>query len=174
MSDVSNLPVRPLLIFSYGNPARGDDALGPLLTDKLEDWLQQNSPANPLSEQLDILTDYQLQIEHATDLQGREAVIFVDASVSCPSSHRLSEIRAEQDASYTTHALKPQALLQVYQQVYQQPPPPCYLLEVKGHRFELGEGLSAEAGVNLEHAFDAVKARVQQHLSADSSADGIV
>ncbi|MEZ5536780.1 MAG: hydrogenase maturation protease [Thiolinea sp.] len=144
--------VKPLLVFSYGNPARGDDALGPLLTDQLADWLSQSSAQNPLGERVEILTDYQLQIEHVTDLYGREQVVFVDASVSCPQPYRFRAIQAEDDASYTTHALKPQALLQVYEQVYQQVPPPCYLLEIRGYHFELGEALSKGAALNLGHA----------------------
>ncbi|MDP2785684.1 MAG: Ni/Fe hydrogenase, partial [Sulfurimicrobium sp.] len=64
----------PLLVFGYGNPSRGDDALGPLL---LEQLAALNLP------HVELLTDFQLQVEHAVDLQGRERVLFIDASVSC-------------------------------------------------------------------------------------------
>lgn len=163
MTEVS-AAVKPLLVFSYGNPARGDDALGPLLTDRLSEWLAQDTPHNPLHDRVEILTDYQLQIEHATDLQGRTTVIFVDASVSCQSPHRLHELQPEQDASYTTHALQPPALLQVYQQIYQQPPPPCYLLEIRGYQFELGATLSAGADASLASAVAFMKQQVSEYV----------
>ena len=66
--------MRPILIFGYGNPSRGDDAIGPLLIERLEIL---NLP------DVDLLTDFQLQVEHALDLRGRERVLFVDASHVC-------------------------------------------------------------------------------------------
>ena len=74
-------PVKPVLIFAYGNPSRGDDALGPECLSAMEGWLQGNS----LQSQIELLTDFQLQVEHATDLVGRRLVVFVDASVSVPA-----------------------------------------------------------------------------------------
>ena len=59
-----------VVVIGWGNDARGDDALGPLL-------LRRIAEARP---ELDIVEDYQLQIEHALDLEGYDAVVFVDAS----------------------------------------------------------------------------------------------
>ena len=48
-----------VVVFAVGNPSRGDDALGPLLMAGLE---QQDWPG------VQLVSDFQLQIEHALDL----------------------------------------------------------------------------------------------------------
>jgi Ni,Fe-hydrogenase maturation factor len=88
----------PLLIFGYGNPSRGDDALGPLLIVCLEALDLPN---------VELLTDFQLQIEHALDLQNRERVLFVDASISCAPPYSFSRLNARKDASFTSHVMSP-------------------------------------------------------------------
>ena len=52
----------PRLVIGIGNPSRGDDAIGPLAVERLE------ALALPGVE---LLTDFQLQVEHALDLIGR-------------------------------------------------------------------------------------------------------
>ena len=69
----------PNLIFTYGNPSRGDDALGPAMFELLEKHQQETTELGRVK----LLTDFQLQIEHAVDLQRRESVLFIDAGVSC-------------------------------------------------------------------------------------------
>ena len=137
----------PLLIFGYGNPSRGDDALGPLLLERLQ-------ALNLLH--VEVLTDFQLQVEHAFDLQGRERVLFIDASVACTAPYALSRLAAQKDTSYTSHVMSPMAVLHVYREIYGEPPP-AYLLQVRGERFELGESLSPEAAVNLRASFDLLQ-----------------
>ncbi len=131
------------LIFGYGNPSRGDDALGPLLLERLQ--------ADGLTD-IEFLTDFQLQVEHSLDLEGRDLVLFIDAHVSCSSPFAFTTLLPEGDRSYTTHAMSPAAVLQVYQQINRCPPPPSFLLSLRGERFELGEGLSPAAQANLEAA----------------------
>jgi hydrogenase maturation protease len=137
----------PLLVLAWGNLSRGDDALGPLCLAALREQLPDG-----LQDQVEFLEDYQLQIEHALDLVGRERVLFIDASLSCAAPFEVTQLQAAQDASFTTHALSPQALLQVYQDMQVEPPPPCTLLAIRGEAFELGEPPSPAALANLEHA----------------------
>jgi hydrogenase maturation protease len=136
-----------LLIFGYGNPSRGDDALGPLLIECLEALGLPN---------VELLTDFQLQIEHALDLQSRDRVLFVDAGVSCARPYVFSRLNARKDASFTSHVMSPMALLHAYQNLYGIPPP-AYLLQVRGERFELGEPLSLQARINLDASFHLVR-----------------
>lgn len=131
---------QPILIFAIGNESRGDDALGPLLLRSL----QQGHP-----EAAEYLEEFQLQVEHVADLQGRHAILFIDADVSCDAPFHLSRIGALYDNSYTSHAMTPSALLHTYRQVYGEEAPPTWLLRIRGYGFELGEGLSAEASANL-------------------------
>ena len=140
-------PAKPDLIFTWGNPSRGDDALGPAMYELLR--------AKAL-DGVDLLTDFQLQIEHATDLEGRERVLFVDASISASAPYELVRLQPEQDASYTTHAMSPQALLTVYRQVYDCAPPPAWLLSIRGYEFGLGLPLSTAASEHLQAAFNHV------------------
>ena len=138
-------PVAPLLVFGWGNLSRDDDALGPLFIEQARDtWAACAG--------VECLEDYQLQIEHALDLVGRQRVLFVDANLTCQAPFEVTPLRAVQDASFTTHAMSPQALLQVYQQLRGEAPPACTLLAIRGESFELGEPPSARALANLAAA----------------------
>lgn len=139
-----------LLIFGYGNPSRGDDALGPQLLDLLAAQLS-SQPGWP---EIELLTDFQLQIEHAADMVNRELVLFLDASVSCPAPCRLSRLHPAQDARYTTHTMSPEAVLHVFERVYRQPAPPAFLLSVRGEGFELGEPPSRTAVESRDAALE--------------------
>ena len=139
----------PVLIFSVGNPSRGDDALGPAMTELLE----KHKLENHSFDQVNLLTDFQLQIEHALDLDKRQIVLFIDASVSCSEPFEIIKLVADRDDSFTTHAMSPAAVLSVYQQINQQQPPPAYLLAIRGYHFGLGKPLSEAARRNLQKAF---------------------
>ena len=138
----------PDLIFTWGNPSRGDDALGPAMYE----LLQHEDLGG-----VDLLTDFQLQIEHSIDLEGRKRVLFVDASTSANAPFELTRLQSQQDASYTTHAMSPQSLLSVYRQVYGGEPPSSWLLSIRGYEFGLGLPLSASANNHLQAAFTRIK-----------------
>jgi hydrogenase maturation protease len=133
------------LVFGWGNASRGDDALGPLCVERLRAVLGDDGD-------VDCLDDYQLQIEHALDLVGRSEVLFIDASSSCNAPFEATPLAPAADSSFTSHALSPQALLQVYCQLHGDRPPRCTLLAIRGDRFELGEPPGADALANLEEA----------------------
>ena len=142
----------PVLIFTYGNPSRGDDALGPSMFDMLEAHKRTGANLN----NVDLLTDFQLQIEHAIDLEGRECILFIDAGVSCAEPFELQQLRAERDDSFTTHAMSPAAVLSVYQQINSRVPPPAYLLTIRAYEFGLGLPMSEAATKNLHSAFQFI------------------
>jgi hydrogenase maturation protease len=144
-------PVAPLLVFGWGNLSRGDDALGPLLIQCLRTKIADSAA-------VEFLDDYQLQIEHALDLVGRSRVLFVDASRSCCAPFEVTRLHAARDASAATHALSPQALLQVFRDLQRHAPPPCALLAIRGERFALGEAPSARAMEHLDAALQWVRA----------------
>ena len=142
-----------VLIFAWGNPSRGDDALGPALIERLEAALPQHLEWGDVM----LLTDFQLQPEHAVDLEGRSRVLFVDASVSCAAPFAFERIQPVRDFGYTTHAMKPEALLAVFRQITGGEPPPAWLLTVRGVSFELGEPLSSAARSHLDAAVSHVE-----------------
>jgi hydrogenase maturation protease len=133
-----------VLIFAYGNPARGDDGLGPRFIELMQ----------PVQEhaQFDTITDYQLQVEHSLDLLHRRQVIFVDASVSATAPFEFTPVLPSRDNSYTSHAMSPAALLAVYEQVCDQALPDTSILSIRGYEFELGTPISARAQINLDQA----------------------
>jgi hydrogenase maturation protease len=133
----------PLLIFGWGNPSRGDDALGPLLVERIE---ALNLP------DVECLTDFQLQVEHALDLLERRRILFVDASLAATAPFAVTRLAPARDASFSTHAITPESVMQVYVDLHDEDPPPCDLLAIRGERFELGEALSPAAAGHLDAA----------------------
>jgi len=134
---------QPILIFGYGNPGCGDDAVGPDLIERIAAMQLQGVAC---------ITDMQLQVEHVIDMENRDLILFIDADASCADPFHFSEIGAEKDGSYTSHAMTPHALLQAYQQVYGCHSPPCFLLRIRGYQFELGDAYSAQTTANLNAA----------------------
>ncbi len=114
-----------------------------------------------------MLTDFQLQIEHVMDLEKRERVIFVDASVSAKAPFEFHQIQADKDDSYTTHAMSPQALLSVYEKVNKQTAPASFMLSVRGYEFGLGLAMSDKAIVNLDEAVIFIKQCLTDNNSKD-------
>ena len=137
-----------LVVFGWGNDARGDDGLGPLLLQRV---------ARAAWPEVRAIDDFQLQIEHALDLDGADLALFLDAGADTPAPFTFAEIEPALVATPTTHALAPEAVLDVYARALHRSPPPAFTLCVRGERFELGEGLSAEAGERLEAAWAFVQ-----------------
>jgi len=147
----SDIKPAATLIFTWGNPSRGDDAIGPEIYERLKKAALAG---------VECQTDFQLQIEHVIDLEHRERVLFIDASISATAPFEFNLIYAAQDDSYTTHAMSPQSLLAVYEKVNKQPAPPCYLLSVRGYEFGLGLPLSAKAESNLDEAIRFIQLKL--------------
>ncbi len=137
-------PAAPVLVLAVGNPSRGDDAAGPLLAD----WLAAHNPPG-----VEVLVDFQLQIEHALDLEGRERVIFVDACVDAEDAAVVRPLAPDGCFVHTSHALSPGQLLETYLRLTGRAPPPAWLLGLRAECFELGEGLSRVADAACKAAW---------------------
>ncbi len=140
--------VPPLLVLAWGNPSRGDDALGPLCAERLLDHAQTAGLAN----RVEVLTDFQLQVEHALDLVGRGRVLFVDAALDLAEPFTVRPLQPARGGGIGSHALVPEAVLQVYQDLHGQPPPPATLLAIRASAFELGTAPGAGALADLDQA----------------------
>lgn len=138
----------PILIFAIGNESRGDDAIAPLLLRRLATWLDTENIAG----RFELLEDFQLQVEHATDMVGRELVLFIDAGLDTPAPYSFYRAKNNDSRTLFNHAITPEAVLSTYLQVYQQTPPPAFVLCIRGERFELGEAPSSEAEQRMELA----------------------
>jgi len=103
--------VAPRLVLAWGNSSRGDDALGPLLAERLA------------------------------------------------------------GGGIGSHALAPEAVLQVYQDLHGQPPPASTLLAIRASAFELGTAPSAEALADLDLAIAwACRWLSGEHIAEEVSA----
>lgn len=136
-----------MLVLAVGNPSRGDDAVGPLLAERL---VAAGLPG------VEVLIDFQLQVEHALDLEHRERVVFVDACVDADAPVVVRRVFAGGHFAHTSHALAPAQVLDTYRRVTGREPPPAWLLGVRAERFALGDGLSPAA----THGCDAAWPRL--------------
>lgn len=138
------------LVIGIGNPSRGDDALGPLMIERLETLALPG---------IELLTDFQLQVEFALDLQGRRRVIFVDAAESGPEPYTFEAVAPVQDTSYSSHELSPAAVLHAYERLFG-PPPEAHCLAIRGYSFDLGAPPGPAALANLGLAMDRLLAEL--------------
>lgn len=142
--------LKPVLVFAYGNRSRGDDALAPLLVEQLQQQGIDSACGHPVTW----LTDFQIQIEHAMDMQTCERVLLLDADVSLGTAFQFYPVQSRHETEYTTHGMSPSSLLQTYRLVFNQEPPTTAVLAIRGEHFELGEDLSIAARRNLIQALD--------------------
>jgi len=84
-----------LVVFAWGNDARGDDGLGPLLLERM---------ARAAWAGVQAIEDFQLQIEHALDLDGADLALFLDAGKDTPAPFAFAEIEPARDVSHTIGA----------------------------------------------------------------------
>jgi hydrogenase maturation protease len=156
----------PLVVFAVGNPSRGDDAIGPVICGRLAEWLKNEK----LTDRVELIEDFQLNVEHALDLQGRELALFIDAGENTPAPFIFEQIFPSTAPSHTTHALPPQAVLQVYRQMEGTEPPPSFVLCVRGEGFELGAEMTPTALGGVEAAMELVERLFRKPTLADWSA----
>ncbi len=130
-----------VVVFAWGNEARGDDGLGPALGAHIEErW-----------PEVALVTDYQLQLEHALDLKDRAMALFIDAGRGTEAPYRFYTTEPKPGVAHTSHALSPESLLDVAARVGVAAPP-AFVLCIAGESFELGEPMSAAA---LGHLVEA-------------------
>jgi hydrogenase maturation protease len=141
-------PEASLIVFCWGNASRGDDGIGPLLAQRLRDLAVDG---------LVVVEDHQLNIEHVTDFEGMTPVLFIDASVAIELGCRLIRIEPSEDGNFSTHAISPQALLNVYRQATGLTPPPAFLMHIAGRDFALGADLSDTAADAIKAALAALE-----------------
>lgn len=121
-------------MFAWGNPSRGDDAVGP--------WFAQRF-RHRAGSSFQLVEDFQLQVEHLLDCREGELLLFVDASCNAGASHSFDELTPCRELGHTSHALTPAELLGQYPKLFAAQAPPAFLLQIPGRQFELGEPMSA-------------------------------
>jgi len=138
-------PVR-VLVLGYGNPGRQDDGLGAAAVAEIETLNWPNVTA---------YDNYQLCIEDAIDVAEHDVVWFVDASRVGASPFAVTELSRATSVEFTSHLVRPEAILAMAEQYYNSTP--CaYLLAIRGYEFEFIEALTPRASDNLRLAVHAL------------------
>jgi hydrogenase maturation protease len=156
-----------ILIYAFGNPGRQDDGLGNRLVEELEPWLREKGLDN-----VELESNYQLNIEDAANIADKDIVVFVDASVEDIDDFHLGLVEPSEGRSeFTMHAASPAYILALCIRLYQKHPE-TYLLQVRGYEWEFLEELSRKATQNLTSALAFIKERIvsgdfQEFLSED-------
>jgi hydrogenase maturation protease len=136
-----------VLVIGYGNPGRQDDGLGPAAATRIEALRWPGVTA---------YDNYQLNIEDAVDVAEHEVVWFVDAARTGPSPFAIRELAPVPTLDFTSHLVRPEAILAMARQYYGGAPR-AFLLAIRGYAFEFLEALTPEATDNLGLALDMLR-----------------
>ena len=136
------------LLIGIGNGSRGDDALG---------WLFLNEIEEKDPGRFDLEYRYQLQVEDADLISKYERVLFVDATEEhLPDGFIIKKCEPANSYYFSSHLQSPEAVLYLSRTLYPQTPE-AFVIPIKGHKWELGEPLSPEASEHLEKALESFR-----------------
>jgi len=143
-----------LLVIGYGNPGRQDDGLGPAAVAEIEKLGWPN---------VSTMDDYQLVIEDAIEVAAHDVILFVDATREGDEPCTIRRLAPALDIAFTSHLLKPEALLAITAQQFGRCPE-AYLVGIRGYDFDFLEGLSEQARGNLATAVALLRRQID-HFS---------
>ncbi len=137
------------LIIGYGNPLRGDDALGYYAVQRLSGLVKQDN--------VKFMTCHQLTPELAVEAAKFEKVIFIDASIGDQRGILcVTQINHAHIPKRTfSHQLDPESILACAQALYGHVPE-AYLVTITANSFGYMEGLSEAVRSSLPELTEAV------------------
>lgn len=141
-----------ILLYGYGNPGRQDDGLGNEFINRMEEFIHQAG----LKHDFSFDSNYQLNIEDAEEIAGKDLVIFIDASEEEIEDYCFSKVDKSTAVSFTTHAASPGYVVNLCRNLFGTSPH-AWLLHVKGYQWEFKEGLSEQARGNLHAAMNTCR-----------------
>jgi hydrogenase maturation protease len=139
------------LIIGYGSPIRGDDAIGPLVADRLD--------AAGVREGVEVVSRHILTAELVADLVEQDRVIFLDAAVDgAPGEVRCRRLAPDASAISTmAHFLDPRELLAWCETLYGKVPE-TFLVSACGASFDYANySLSPSAEAAIEPMLNWVR-----------------
>jgi hydrogenase maturation protease len=145
------------LIIGYGSPIRGDDALGPLVADRL---LEQGVP-----EGVTVLPRHILTADLVPDIAASDRVVFLDAAADGePGELRCRPLSASRDAVSTmAHFLDPGELLAWCEALYRHRPE-AWLITLVGESFDYA---SYRLTATVDASVDAMLRKVRDLIAAE-------
>ena len=151
---------KQLLCYGIGNISRGDDGLGPALLH----WLSKHNSSDEFEIQLE--PAFQLQPENLYEFADKDVVLFLDADARFSEGVHFAEVFAKQSNNpFVSHALPPEQLLALYNELMDKPHPPAFCLSMGTHHIGLQETLSETAIKNLEGAKPLLKQLINLPLT---------
>ena len=138
-----------VLLYGVGNPARGDDGLGPALAAAME--------ASQVPEVV-VDSNYQLTVEDAAEISDYSSVVFADAAAQGPTPFWFACIddaaveRAGNPVGWSSHSVSPAQVVALARGLFASKVT-AYTLGIRGYEFgDLDETLSPRAQENLAQA----------------------
>jgi len=152
-----------ILIYAYGNPGRQDDGLGNRFVEEMTEWISDDSITN-----IELESNYQLNIEDAYNISDKGLVIFVDASIEDIDGIHFSPVEpSENRTEFTTHSASPAFVLALCHKLYKKHPE-TYMLQIRGYEWEFKEVLSDRAKRNLNKATIFIKEYLSDLISTEA------
>lgn len=147
-----------ILIIGYGNPLRGDDALGPVVAKHLAQHYRDDANVH-------VCTVHQLTPELSEKLTDCGTVLLIDARHHAPAGKIFVE--DVQPATQSTsrafsHYVTPPELLLLARSLYASSPR-MFLAGITATAFDVGEPLSLPVRAALPLLFEKIAALVKEH-----------
>ncbi|MFN2105726.1 MAG: hydrogenase maturation protease [Candidatus Promineifilaceae bacterium] len=144
-----------ILILGYGNPMRGDDALGQIAVEFLAERFGEHDGVH-------VRAVHQLTPDLSEMLAGYESAVLIDARHAAPAGQVfVEEVRAAErlPSGAFSHYVTPGELLLLADALYGKRP--CvYLAGITATEFEVGEPLSAAVREALPVLYETIEALV--------------
>lgn len=147
-------PAGRILVIGYGNPLRGDDAVGRAVARAVCDA----APAAPL----EMIVEHQLTPEMAEPVAAAARVFFIDADVDLPPGEvRITPVQpAPTDPDRPmTHHQSPEHLLAMSRGLYGHCPR-AWTVAIGPESFDLSESLSPTAQSAIPRALEMIIAKL--------------
>ena len=134
-----------MLLIGYGNPAREDDGIGPVVAEEIEKLG---------IEGLSIHSDYQLSVEDSVLVSEHDIVVFVDASAEGAEPFTFSPIVPDRTDSFSTHSVHPKQVMGLAYDLFSAKTD-GYLLGIRGYSFSMfKEKMTSQACENTMKALE--------------------
>lgn len=148
------------LVIGCGNTLRGDDGLGPHITENLRHMPEL------CDVDVRIMTVPQLDLILVSPIHQTDVLIFVDARIDESEEfvkiEKVEPSTKPQTLQHTFHTITISALLRIAIDLYGAAPL-CYAVMPKGYDFSLGDTISEKARITATYATDKVIEIVRMH-----------
>ena len=164
MIEQTSTRLRTALVIGYGNPLRGDDAVG---------WRVASAVAGWRLPDVQAMAVHQLTPELAVPLASARLAIFVDARLAGEGeAFDLRSLGTEIPEITLGHVSDPQFLLALVRSAYGRQPPAC-LITIPATNLALGVGLSPSSRREMKAALRRIARIVRDDPESDDGTEPV-